>query len=67
MEWREIRFHKLYRSWTDTIYSQTMCTIIDQEWKQKENTCMLFAVYSAMSEEQKVIVTVSVNWDDFVT
>ena len=50
MEWREARFHKLYRSWVDAIYSQSTCTIIDQEWKQKENIYMLYAVYSGMSE-----------------
>ena len=40
-----------------------MCTIIDQEWKKKDNICMLFALYAAMSEKQKFIVTVSENVD----
>ena len=40
-----------------------MYTISDQEWKQKDNICMLFALYAAMSEKQKFIVKVSENVD----
>ena len=28
-----------------------MYSIIDQQWKKKDNTCMLFALYSAMTEK----------------
>ena len=40
-----------------------MCTIIDQEGKKKDNICVLFALYAAMSEKQKFIVTVSEHLD----
>ena len=42
----------------DTIHSKIMYSIIDQQWKNKDNTCMLFALYSAMTEKQKYVVTV---------
>ena len=48
----------------DTIYIEIMLSIIDQEWKQKDNTCMLFALYATMTEKQKFFVTVSVSCDE---
>ena len=45
------------------VYAIGMYTIIDQKWKKKDNICMLFALYAAMSEKQKFIVTVSESLD----
>ena len=45
------------------VYAISIYTIIDQEWKKKDDICMLFALYAAMSEKQKFIVTVSESLD----
>ena len=48
----------------DTIHSKIMYSIIDQQWKNKDNTCRLFALYSAMTEKQKYVVTVCLSFKD---
>ena len=48
----------------DTIHSKIMYSIVDQQWKKKDNTCMLFALYSAMAEKQKYVVTVCLSFED---
>ena len=40
-----------------------MLVVVNQEWKKKDNVCMLYALYSVMTEKQKYFVTVSVNCD----
>ena len=52
-----------YKSAADTIYSEMMLVVVNQEWKKKDNVCMLYALYSVMTEKQKYFVTVSVNCD----
>ena len=43
-----------------------MYSIIDQQWKKKDDTCMLFALYSAMTEKQKYVVTVCLSFKDWL-
>ena len=52
-----------YKSAADTIYSEMMLLVVNQEWKKKDNVCMLYALYSVMTEKQKYFATVSVNCD----